>query len=136
LWIACKDVEWHFCFGEYSAWLLRYSRLLEFSAAHWAFFFYCIFDVWKLDRAVEAEVNLAFQAAMEPATYHFSASITRLDKSTIKLKGYIGNGFKKQGVKKTNNHSRGLVKSGRLRARFFRGLFLNYLAKHFPFPSI
>ena len=50
--------------------------VLKFSAAHGAFFFYCIFDVWKLICAVEAEVNLAFQTAMRSAADGFAAGIT------------------------------------------------------------
>jgi hypothetical protein len=36
-----------------------------------------MFNVWKLEIAVEAEVNLAFLATMNSAAYIFAASITR-----------------------------------------------------------
>ena len=38
-------------------------QLLEFSVAHGAFSFYCLWNCWKLAGAVEAEVNFAFGAA-------------------------------------------------------------------------
>ena len=53
------------------------DKLLEFSAARRTFFLYCIFNVWKLEIAVEAEVNLTFLAAMNASAYIVAASITR-----------------------------------------------------------
>jgi hypothetical protein len=40
--------------------ITKHYTLLEFSSAHGAIFFYCIFKIWKLACAVEAEVNLTF----------------------------------------------------------------------------
>jgi hypothetical protein len=53
-------------------------QLLEFSSTHMAFSLYSVREGWKLESATETKVNLAFQTAIEPAAYVFTASITWL----------------------------------------------------------